>query len=387
MELYRRDAHLRTFQRLLGQYKGKEPLSRFLTAYYKANPSMGSRDRKLMTRWIYNWFRIGRAIPQLTVLQRLTVAEFLCDPDDYLLVSHDDRLNKKAYLSIKEKIKLLQQLYGFKLEDIFPFLNHLSHDIDQEKFLLSHLRQPKLFIRLRPNDQQEVKTALQKAYISFEDLGENCLALTNGTHLSRLKSLEGKYQVQDYSSQHTGYYFNPKQGEYWWDACAASGGKSLLLLQKYPGTKVLVSDIRSSILRNLHERFEKAGVLHYDEKIIDLEKGAHAQLAGKSFDGIILDVPCTGSGTWGRTPEMISSFHPSAIKFFTEKQRLIAAHAIPFLKSKKPLIYITCSVFAEENEEQISFIEKQGLELERMSVLKGYEQEADTMFIARFIKK
>jgi len=105
------------------------------------------------------------------------------------------------------------------------------------------------------------------------------------------------------------------------------------------------------------------------------------------FDGIILDAPCTGSGTWGRTPEIICQFEEFKIKSFQNLQLLIAANVIKYLKPGKPLIYITCSVFKEENEEIVSLLQKiHGMQLDGYDLIKGYQNKADTMFVARLLK-
>jgi len=220
---------------------------------------------------------------------------------------------------------------------------------------------------------------------------EHTIALPNGTNLNSLFSDNSfpvkPYEVQDLSSQKTAGYFRPNRYEHWWDACAASGGKSLLLFSEQPDIKLLVSDIRESVLDNLDERFIAAGLRTYQKKLIDLTKNADPEIHHYEFDGIILDAPCTGSGTWGRTPEMISQFEEYKIQGFQNLQMTIAANVIKYLKQGKPLIYITCSVFREENEEIISWLQKShGMQLEAYELIKGYENKADTMFVARLIK-
>ena len=127
--------------------------------------------------------------------------------------------------------------------------------------------------------------------------------------------------------------------------------------------------------------------MKYQRKQLDLTQNVDQELHDYAFDGIILDAPCSGSGTWGRTPEMISQFEPQKIEFFQRLQKTIAANVIKFLKPGKPLIYITCSAFKAENEDVIDYLVKEcGLKLEEMKVLAGYENKADSMFVARLVK-
>ncbi|MDB5063131.1 MAG: methyltransferase, partial [Mucilaginibacter sp.] len=174
----------------------------------------------------------------------------------------------------------------------------------------------------------------------------------------------------------------------WWDACAASGGKSLLLHSLQPDIKLVVSDIRESILSNLDERFQQAGILKYQKKLLDLTESNEQLLYNYEFDGIILDAPCSGSGTWGRTPEMISQFDQHRTDFFKRLQQSIIPNVTKHLKPGAPIIYITCSAFKAENEDAVDFmVNELGLKLEETQVLKGYERKADTMFVARLTSK
>jgi 16S rRNA (cytosine967-C5)-methyltransferase len=84
---------------------------------------------------------------------------------------------------------------------------------------------------------------------------------------------------------------------------------------------------------------------------------------------------------------MISQFEPQKISFFQKLQQNIARNVVKYLKPCKPLIYITCSAFKAENEANVDFLVKEvGLKLEKQTVLKGYENKADTMFVARLVR-
>jgi 16S rRNA (cytosine967-C5)-methyltransferase len=103
------------------------------------------------------------------------------------------------------------------------------------------------------------------------------------------------------------------------------------------------------------------------------------------FDLVIADVPCSGSGTWGRDPWAMSMFSMEDLEDYAARQRLILGKSIPHVKAGGYLLYITCSVYAMENEQMVAFIEKQGgLRVVKMGLIEGYTQRADSMFAALF---
>ena len=380
---------LKTFQRILGSYPAETPLSKFLPGFYRHNKQMGSSDRRVTNRLMYNYFRLGKALFNTPTEERLMVAEFLCNNQTNSFLQHfKPEWALCVGFDTDEKLKLVKTAYpAFKLADVFPWSEELSADIDKDVFLKSFFVQPDLFVRVRKGFEQHVKAILTKESIAFKDEGNGCLSLPNGTKLENIFSQQNWFEVQDLSSQQTANYFKPQRWEAWWDACAASGGKSLLLHQLQPDLKLVVSDIRESVLSNLDERFQQNGLIKYQKKLIDLTQNVDPELANYEFDGIILDAPCSGSGTWGRTPEMISQFQPQKIEFFQRLQQTIAQNVVKYLKPGKPLIYITCSAFKAENEDAVDFlINEVGLKLEQQTVLNGYENKADTMFVARLLK-
>jgi len=380
---------LKTFQRILGDYPAEMPLSKFLPGFYRQNKQMGSTDRKVASRLIYNYFRLGKALYNIPTEERLLVAEFLCNSQTNSFLQHfKPEWALCTGFDIDEKLKLVKTAYpDFKLTDVFPWSAELSEGIDKQAFLKSFFVQPDLFIRVRKGFEQNVKSVLTKESITFKDEGSGCFSLPNGTRLETLFPQQNFFEVQDLSSQQTAGYFKPEKWDAWWDACAASGGKSLLLHELEPNLKLVVSDIRESILSNLDERFQQVGLIKYQKKILDLTQNVDPELANYAFDGIILDAPCSGSGTGGRTPEMSSQFEGQKINFFQRLQQNIAANVVKYLKPGKPLIYITCSAFKAENEAAVDFLIKEvGLKLEKQTVLKGYENKADTMFVARLVR-
>ncbi len=379
---------VRNFERCMASYSFNEPFSRYLTQFYKSNKQMGSSDRRMNSRYCYHFFRLGKALKTLSLQERLVVAEFLCESESAAVAMFQPDWIPRITDDLPSKIAFISSIYGDFLADVFPLLEDLSPAINKEEFIISHFVQPDLYIRLQKGKEDLVKKELDRQGVQYQIIAPQTLALANGTNLQQFRKIDGAYEVQDLSSQQTleGVEIAPKSS--WWDCCAASGGKSLLLLDKEPDIKLMVSDIRLSILRNLDERFERAGVkTYFRKKILDLSTPVENLMSGEAFDGILLDAPCSGSGTWGRTPEMLSKIEKSDIDAYADLQKNIASNVIPYLKVGKPLVYITCSVYAQENEEVVNQLAAEfGLEVEEMRTIAGYTKKADSMFVARLKK-
>lgn len=380
---------LRAFDQILSQYDGNLPFHRFLPGYFKQHKQMGSSDRRWASRYCYSYFRMGEALSARKREVRLAIADFLCHQTTSLVIeNYLPSFVPAITLSLPEKIALVEEAYSdFVLAEVFSWNKALVSTINQHTFDLSFFMQPQLFIHVKAKDMSAVKTQLLAKDILVRKMDGNILALPNGTKLQEIVNDANKYRVQDLSSQKTAAYFLPQPADYWWDCCAASGGKSLLLHDLEPHIELLVSDVRENSLHNLTERFEQAGIRKYQKKVIDLLEDNEQILHHYAFDGILLDAPCTGSGTWGRTPEMLCHFDSKKIVHYTKLQKAFAAQVVKYLKPGKPLIYITCSVFSAENDEVVEYMMKElGLKLEKMELIEGYKEQADSMFVARLIK-
>ncbi|MRG47384.1 RsmB/NOP family class I SAM-dependent RNA methyltransferase [Chitinophaga sp. SYP-B3965] len=363
-------------EKIITGYNGSLPLHHYLKTFFKAHPHMGSRDRRRIQQLVYHYFRLGHWQRALPVKERILLGTLLCEqaPDE-LLSFFKPEWDTGA--SFDDKLAFLKLLWN--AAEAFPFASHLSTGIDPEKFTRSFLQQPKLFLRARPGKLPAILRLLEGNY-NYEQIGANTIALPNGTKTELIFPDKSWYEIQDLSSQETGLRFHPKAGEHWWDCCAASGGKSILLHDLQPAVNLFASDVRASILENLRKRFAEAGLKNYTSKVLDLTAPS---LKLPQFSGIILDAPCSGSGTWGRTPESSTFFKEAQIGEYAALQKKIARNVAPFLAPGGTLIYITCSVFKEENEDAVAFLEKEcGLKIEESGIISGYERNADTMFVA-----
>jgi 16S rRNA (cytosine967-C5)-methyltransferase len=104
------------------------------------------------------------------------------------------------------------------------------------------------------------------------------------------------------------------------------------------------------IILNLHQRFKRAGIKEYNYFISDLSKPDFTP-SSSNYDLVICDAPCTGSGTWSRTPEQLFFFNEASITHYSELQRKIVVQVVQHLKAGGIFVYITCSLFRAENEE------------------------------------
>lgn len=373
----------------IDSYTQNLPLAIHLKQYCRLHKEMGARDRKFLQQLIFQYFRLNNAIIANSIEEKITIAYALCNdkPDDFYNYWFEkfvlpDELKAET---ISDKLKIASGLNIFKgMQAQFPMAENISTEIDTSAFLNSCLIQPYTWVRCKQKQINAIKTELQDLGIEYltTEKSENALGFKKHIDFSQMKTFQkGFFEVQDLSSQLTGTLFQPKQQQNWWDCCAASGGKSLLLKDIEPTVKLWATDSRATIIENLKLRLRKANTTHFETSIIDLE---HQQPNfNEKFDGIVLDAPCTGSGTWSRNPERMTSFQKNEIETYTEKQFKIANRVAPFLKADGRLIYITCSVYKQENEENVKQIaESNNLKIEQMQYFKGYEYNADSMFAA-----
>ncbi|MGN6533693.1 MAG: Fmu (Sun) domain-containing protein [Ginsengibacter sp.] len=379
---------------ILEKYNGTEPFHLYLKKYFSANKKHGSKDRKQITSLCYDYFRIAFAVSsEISIHEKLLLATFLIErKPSALLEKLKPEWNDQIDLDISSKIELVKGF--FSEEKLFPFTDELSDEIDRHKFSLSFLIQPKLFIRIRPGYKNVVFEKLKSAKISFEKNNESSLVFSNNEKVSEILNIDKEVVIQDYNSQQTltllqEYIKHPTSDISLWDCCAASGGKSILAFDLLKNAELTVSDTRKSILENLKKRFKKAGIKKYYSFVADLSVSSPLEgIKGRpDFDFIIADVPCSGSGTWARIPEQMHFFSKKEIEEYSILQQKIVSNAIEYLNENGCLLYITCSVFKKENEENVAFFQENlNLQLIKYEYLKGYEMQADTLFAALFKK-
>jgi 16S rRNA (cytosine967-C5)-methyltransferase len=364
-------------QEIITNYKSKQPFQAYLKDYFAKNKNMGSSDRRFYANAAYAYMRLHKGLPNDLPIDQKIIA----------CCAHTPNFADQAFIYYHLNKNENSTPPPLDFSKIFVADDLLSNKLNKPAFLKGYLHTPKIWLRVRPTHYAQVTQSLEKAQITFVPDAEmpDAISVTKGniTDLDVFKY--GLLQVQDRSSQCTTQLMHPKPNQHWWDCCAASGGKTILLHDLEPSLKLYVTDVRTSILDNLKERFKQHRIKTYQQATADLTKFAPLQTMAsfpKNFDGIVLDAPCSGSGTWGRTPEQLLHFDPSQLQTYTQKQLEIAQNVIPYLKVGGTLIYITCSVYACENEEIITKILHQNpdLRLNTMKYFEGADYQADTLF-------
>ena len=371
---------------ILDGYKGGAPLSYYLKNYFKQFPILGSRDRKILSEMAYNWYRCEKGMPpEMPFEEKIIAALYLCGTQTKLIEPVVTGPLQSLWLSYKQdRIAVLEDNgITFQIQDIFPYDYELSDGITREEWLYSILVQPDLFLRVRKK-MERMTTLLHQNGIAYQMLSDNCMALPNGVSIDKILQADD-YAVQDASSQLTGTYFHPEPGQFWYDCCSGAGGKSILLKDIEPNIELFVSDKRGSILDNLEERFRLYHHKLPESFLLDVTDPEQLELSfgDQKFDGIIADVPCTGSGTWGRTPEQMYFYDPGHLDNVSMLQRNIAMNVVDYIEPGGKLIYITCSVFKQENEDAIAhLLNETSLTEEHTELINGIDYKADSMFIS-----
>lgn len=346
--------HLKVAQQILDSYNNSElPFHLFFSQMAQKNKQWGSRDRKIYKKIIYNYFRLG----------------FLT--------------KNKSIESVYENLNLdeTQEIKPINYKDIFPDYQLISPKLNHQEWIdgLQHQRPVYLHIVKEKDCEDWFKTH----DINFKRTNNNCFQIDADVKCNELIE-KGWAWIMDYASQELISQVTINLDESVWDCCSGAGGKSLFLRHKY-GNKLnlMCSDLRIHILDNLKQRF----LTHQFElpriELIDLkEKSQFNEL----FDVIIADVPCSGSGTWGRNPENITK--TQLVDFYSDLQKEIVKNALKNLKKGGRFYYMTCSVFRKENEDNALFFESeyQLKAIKNQYFYKNY-QESDFLFMAEFLKE
>jgi 16S rRNA (cytosine967-C5)-methyltransferase len=183
-------------------------------------------------------------------------------------------------------------------------------------------------------------------------LGKEAIVLSRAMPVDKLPGFfDGLSSVQDQSAQYSAALLDASAGMSVLDACSAPGGKAGHLLE-CADIDLTAMDADEERLSRVSDNLQRLGLT---AKLLKADAGdVESWWDGKQFDRILLDVPCSGSGVTKRHPDIKWIRRPSDIQQFAEQQKRLLNNLWPTLRVGGKLLYVTCSVFREENEDQIS---------------------------------
>lgn len=186
----------------------------------------------------------------------------------------------------------------------------------------------------------------------------------------------GEFEIQDIASQAVGFLCNPRPEETWWDTCAGEGGKTLHLSDLMENRGLIWSSDRAAWrLKMLKRRAARARCFNY--RVATWDGGAKLPTRTK-FDGVLIDAPCAGLGTWQRNPQARWTTSPEDVRELSEIQRRLLANAAPAVKTGGRLIYAVCTMTNEETREVVEHFESEHADFHPASMNNPFDTGAES---------
>lgn len=227
---------------------------------------------------------------------------------------------------------------------------------ETENFLSSALDTAKVYIRVntQKNSVNELVELLNGQGITAEKTVINnslCLIDVGSIENNKLY-LEGRFHVQDLSSQMCADYVSAESGHGFIDMCAAPGGKSFTICENMKNNGNIIScDLHKARVDLIADGAKRLGLDIISPKVMDATK--YDDNLSEKFDRVLCDVPCSGSGVIGRKPD-IKYKDFSDLDELSDTQFAILSNGFKYLKKGGKLVYSTCSILKKENEEVIN---------------------------------
>lgn len=340
---------------LLNAYEKQHlPLDLFISIYFRENKALGSKDRGFVADTVYTMVRWNGLL------------DYLCHENR----SWERKLEHFMYTDLtkhlsNESIPLHIQL-SFP-QNLFNLLVN-THGLEKAIELCQCCNEPApTTVRINPlkATRDEMLERWSAAYdVSPCVLSPEAIVFNKKINFFGLPEFqEGFFEVQDEGSQLIGHLVKPKPGQQVLDYCAGSGGKTLAFAPEMQNSgQIYLHDIRPRALQEARKRLRRAGI----QNAQTISYGnAHLKKLKKKMDWVLADVPCSGTGTLRRNPDMKWNFSEEFFQKLLGEQRLIFERALSFLHPKGKIIYATCSILKEENQDQIAhFIKTYNLKVE-----------------------
>jgi len=360
-------------------FENKSSASKVIQYTFKQNKKWGSRDRKVFAEGFYTMVR--HAGPYFTAIGK----------NDFL-----DLTVEEAYkiVTLYEEGAEVEEPKDFHMKhSISKDLENILKDEQSEAEMIDFLEKSNeaapVFLRvntLKTNDE-DCEKALFDEGINAKLVKENCLILEERKNVFTSQTFKkGFFEIQDGASQDVAHFMELQKGMRVADSCSGAGGKALHMASKLDNSGTLVAmDIFPRRLEELKKRAKRAGVSNLQIKVIEGTKTVKRMES--KFDRTLLDVPCTGSGTYRRKPESKLFFSKEEHARLRETQQEILDLHSKLVKPGGKLIYATCSVFPSENRRQVDeFLSKHSelkFKLEKDESNKVGQNDFDGFYMAR----
>ena len=311
------------------------PIDSLLRRYFVKHKALGSHDRRFITDIVYRFVRFYGMLQYLA-------------PN----ASIDEQLQRLETLPNH----LLSMPLHHQMSFPETYFSLLTQSLGQEQaiaFCQASNEQAPITIRVNAlkTTQETLYRELSASYkLHKGSKAPYALIFEKRLHfLSMSQFRNGLFEVQDEASQLVSAQVLAKPGDHVLDLCAGSGGKTLAIAPCMQGKgQLYLYDIRPAVLQEAKLRLRRAGV--QNAKL--LTKETLEPLRSK-MDWVLVDAPCSGSGTLRRNPDMKWRFSLEAFHELLRTQSALLAEGFSFVKQGGHLVYATCSVLSQENQEQI----------------------------------
>jgi len=314
-------------ERIIRACDRENPADKVLREYLKAERDIMPADARAVSQTVFNYFRwhgwLSKEGPlNLQIRKARELAEnFATNPSSFSDVS------------------LVERVAPDWLRDEMIIDAAWARAIQAE---------PKLWLRCKPGQGRALVEKLGAAKLEKTVLPDAIHYKGEEDLFKRDEFHAGEFEIQDIASQAVAWFCAPEPGETWWDACAGEGGKTLHLsaLMKNKGL-IWSSDRAEWRLKNLKRRAARAQVFNF--RAVPWDGGAKLPTKTK-FDGVLVDAPCSGVGTWQRNPHARWTTTANDVRELAAIQKDLLAHAAPAVKPGGKLIYAVCTLTRAETE-------------------------------------
>ena len=311
----------------------------------------GSRDRRLYRELLYTTLRFLPWIEPLLETNPDKAAATVA----WLAADLKSTRNYRAELTadwpeLPDSLDAIAEILSANTHELLPsWLNEECPAAFDPAELETLHRRASLWLRLQTDEPQTVTGEFdQRGWIwKQSDILPEAIELLAEADVTQTESFRaGAFEVQDLGSQLILATSPIARGSQWLDACAGAGGKTLQLARKIgPEGNVTAHDIRPKALKELSHRAARASLNNIS--ITTTPEDQH-------YDGILIDAPCSGTGTWRRAPHLKAITTPKLISHYVSLQMELLERFSHLLRPGGQLIYATCSLNHSENEDVIT---------------------------------